>query len=308
MKLVFFGTPDFAVKSLLLLHRSRHEILAIVTSPDRKLGRGLKLQPSAVKKKALELDYLLYQPDHLNDVDFIASMRKIDADIYIVVAFRRLPEILFNIPGNGAVNLHASLLPRYRGSAPIHHAILNGEIETGVTTFKIEKSIDTGKILLQNKYKIKSNSTLGEVYNDLADLGSKLIISTLNELEGGFLTPIIQDVRKISKAPKVLSSDAKIDWNKTAEAIHNHIRAFSPTPGAYAFFNKKRIKLFSSLVSLHKHKSLLNGEVQYNDDCLQIGTSNGIVEIYEIQIEGKKRMLVKKVINGLPDLDGAIFE
>jgi len=308
MRLVFFGTPDFAIPSLLSLHKSKHEILAVVTAPDKKAGRGLAMQSSIIKQKSIDLGYPFYQPKNLNNPDFITSMKNKDADIYVVVAFKRLSESLFNIPKNGAINLHASLLPKYRGAAPIHHSILNGDIETGVTTFKIEKSIDTGKILLQRKYKIKENITTGEVYIDLANIGAQLIIETLDGIDDNLLIPIEQDFQHMTKAPKILSTSARIDWSKPVENIHNHIRAFSPTPGAYTFYNKKRIKVFSSLINFQEKKISVPGKVHCKDDYISVGTGDGVIDIYEMQIEGKKRMSIKNVINGISDLNGAIFE
>ena len=307
MKLVFFGTPKFAIPSLLSLHKSGHEILAVVTAPDKKRGRGLASKGSIVKEIALKLGYSVYQPHSLSSDSFIKDMKKINADIYVVVSFKILPEVVIKLPIRGAVNIHASILPKYRGPAPIHHAILNGENETGVTSFEIQKEVDTGKILLQKKYNIDKNITTGEVYDNLAEIGGDLIVNTLDGLYDNSIIPIKQDHKYATPAPKISSDHCKINWHKSAESIHNHIRAFSPRPGSYTFYNSKRIKLFTSLNETGSSVLLLPGQIRCIGECLEVGTGRGIIKIYELQLEGKKRMSVKECINGLPNLNGTCF-
>ena len=308
MKLVFFGTPEFAIPSLYSLHKSIHDILAVVTMQNKPAGRGLIISPSPIKEVADKLSYPTYQPDNLNDPDFLTILNKLGADIFVVVAYRILPEEVFSIPRQGAVNIHASLLPRYRGAAPIHHAILNGDKETGVTTFKIQHKVDTGKILLQEPFKLNENITSGEVYNNLAILGGKLIVKTLNDLDEKHLISFEQDNFYATSAPKISPSDCLIDWHKSSQIIHNQIRAFSPHPGAYTYFQAKRVKLFNTKILKNNISSILQpGAIDYSNNCLKVGTGTGIINIFEIQIEGKKRLPVNQFIKGYPSIIGNSF-
>ena len=308
MKLVFFGTPDFAIPSLSLLHKSEHEIISVVTAPDKRSGRGLKKRSSPVKQSALGFNYPIYQPSYLKDPHFLSAMKDLDADIFVVVAYRILPNEIISLPREGAVNLHASLLPKYRGAAPIHHAILNGEIETGVTTFLIKKKVDTGDILLQEHFKLNKNITTGEVYENLANLGAELIVTTLNSLEKKQLVTIQQDHRTATSAPKISSDDCLIQWHKSSKIIHNQIRALSPKPGAYTYFQKKRIKLFNTEIKQNDPSSILQpGEIHYINHILEVGTGAGNIYIHEIQLEGKKRLSVSEFIVGFPQIKGDTF-
>ena len=308
MKLVFFGSPEFAIPSFSALHNSEHEILAVVTAPDKRAGRGKKYISLPIKQAADKYNYPIYQPLDLKDPEFLSFMKVIDADIYIVVAYRILPEEVICIPREGAVNIHASLLPKYRGPAPIHHAILNGENETGVTAFKIQKTVDTGDILLQENYKLSKNITTGEAYDSLASIGAKLIVTTLDRLENNELISIPQDHTSATLAPKISSDDCLIDWYKSTEIIHNQIRAFSPKPGAYTYFQKKRVKLFNSKIKNNSRTAALQpGEINYTNAHLEVGTGNGLIHIYEIQIEGKKRLSVSQFVAGLPQIKGDYF-
>ena len=308
MKLVFFGTPDFAIPSLYLLHKSEHEILSVVTAPDKRSGRGLKKRSSPVKQAALEFNYPIYQPSYLKDPYFLSVMKNLEADIFVVVAYRILPEELIIIPQEGAINIHASLLPKYRGPAPIHHAILNGEIETGVTIIRLQKKVDTGDILLQQHYKLNRNITTGEVNINLANIGAELIIMTLDHIENNKIIPVQQDHSSQTSASKISSDDYLIHWNNSAEQIHNQIRAFSPHPGAHTYFNLKRIMLFNSeIINSDQTLFLQPGEINYNNNCLVIGTGFGLIYIHEIQREGKKRMSVNQFISGLPQIKGDFF-
>jgi len=309
MKLLFFGTPDFAVPSLKALHNSPHDVQGIVTTPDTRSGRGLKLKTSSIKKYAEKLNIPIFQPNNLKDKNFISTIKEIKPDIYVVVAYKILPESILSIPVLGAVNLHASLLPKYRGAAPIYHAILNGEEYTGITTFIIQNKVDTGNILLQQKLGIKENATSGEIFEILSQMGAKLIIKTLDGLSDDTITPKEQNDKLASFAPKIKIDHCKINWNRTSEQIHNKIRAFSPIPGAFTYYKNKRVKLFRSKVLMNKLKQNLKpGQINFKNPVLQIGTTTNAIQISDIQIEGKARMPVTQFILGYPKIIGEYFE
>ena len=309
MKLVFFGTPDFAVPTLDALHDSSHEILGVVTSPDKKSGRGLKIKSSAIKKNAEKYGFPVYQPESTRNKQLHSILKEINPDIYVVVAYKILPESILNIPHRGAVNLHASLLPKYRGAAPVNHAILNGETETGLTTFLIQKKVDTGDLLLQQSLPIDNSVTTGEALSELSFLGADLIIKTLDALAQNKIKPIKQDGDKATFAPKISVQDCRINWSNPALMIHNQIRAFSPIPGAFTFYKNKRVKLFGSKV-LHdlRNTRLLPGEIEHTNSFFKIGTGTEPIQIANIQIEGKKKLPVDQFILGFPKLTGGIFD
>ena len=308
MKLVFFGTPDFAVPTLDALHDSSHEILGVVTSPDKKSGRGLKVTSAAIKKSAEKYSLPIYQPESTGSEQLHSILKQINPDIYVVVAYKILPESILNIPPRGAVNLHASLLPKYRGAAPVNHAILNGETETGLTTFLIQKKVDTGDLLLQQSLPIDNSVTTGEALSKLSFLGADLIIKTLDALAQNKIKPIKQDGDKATFAPKISVQDCKINWSNPALMIHNQIRAFSPKPGAFTFYKNKRVKLFGSKVLQNLHNArLLPGEIEHNNSFLKIGTGTEPIQITNIQIEGKKKLPVDQFILGFPKITGGIF-
>ena len=309
MKLVFFGTPDFAVPTLDALHDSSHEILGVVTSPDKKSGRGLKVTSAAIKKSAEKYSLPIYQPESTGSEQLHSILKQINPDIYVVVAYKILPESILNIPPRGAVNLHASLLPKYRGAAPVNHAILNGETETGLTTFLIQKKVDTGDLLLQQSLPIDNSVTTGEALSKLSFLGADLIIKTLDALSQNKIKPIKQDGDKATFAPKISVQDCKINWSNPALMIHNQIRAFSPKPGAFTFYKNKRVKLFGSKVLQNLHNArLLPGEIEHTNSFLKIGTGTEPIQITNIQIEGKKKLPVDQFILGFPKITGGIFD
>ena len=309
MKLVFFGTPDFAVPTLDALHDSSHEILGVVTSPDNKSGRGLKVKSVAIKKSAEKYSLPIYQPESTGSEQLHSILKQINPDIYVVVAYKILPESILNIPPRGAVNLHASLLPKYRGAAPVNHAILNGETETGLTTFLIQKKVDTGDLLLQQSLPIDNSVTTGEALSKLSFLGADLIIKTLDALAQNKIKPIKQDGDKATFAPKISVQDCKINWSNPALMIHNQIRAFSPKPGAFTFYKNKRVKLFGSKVLQHLHNErLLPGEIKHANSFFIIGTGTEPIQITNIQIEGKKKLPVDQFILGFPKITGGIFD
>ena len=309
MKLVFFGTPDFAVPTLDALHDSSHEILGVVTSPDKKSGRGLKVTSAAIKKSAEKYSLPIYQPESTGSEQLHSILKQINPDIYVVVAYKILPESILNIPPRGAVNLHASLLPKYRGAAPVNHAILNGETETGLTTFLIQKKVDTGDLLLQQSLPIDNSVTAGEALSKLSFLGADLVIKTLDALAQNKIKPIKQDGDKATFAPKISVQDCKINWSNPALMIHNQIRAFSPKPGAFTFYKNKRVKLFGSKVLQNLHNArLLPGEIEHTNSFLKIGTGTEPIQITNIQIEGKKKLPVDQFILGFPKITGGIFD
>ena len=309
MKLVFFGTPDFAVPTLDALHDSSHEILGVVTSPDKKSGRGLKVKSAAIKKSAEKYSLPIYQPESTGSEQLHSILKQINPDIYVVVAYKILPESILNIPHRGAVNLHASLLPKYRGAAPVNHAILNGETETGLTTFLIQKKVDTGDLLLQQSLPIDNSVTTGEALSKLSFLGADLVIKTLDALAQNKIKPIKQDGDKATFAPKISVQDCKINWSNPALMIHNQIRAFSPKPGAFTFYKNKRVKLFGSKVLQNLHNArLLPGEIEHTNSFFKIGTGTEPIQITNIQIEGKKKLPVDQFILGFPKITGGIFD
>ena len=309
MKLVFFGTPDFAVPTLDALHDSSHEILGVVTSPDKKSGRGLKVTSAAIKNSAEKYSLPIYQPESTGSEQLHSILKQINPDIYVVVAYKILPESILNIPPRGAVNLHASLLPKYRGAAPVNHAILNGETETGLTTFLIQKKVDTGDLLLQQSLPIDNSVTTGEALSKLSFLGADLVIKTLDALAQNKIKPIKQDGDKATFAPKISVQDCKINWSNPALMIHNQIRAFSPKPGAFTFYKNKRVKLFGSKVLQNLHNArLLPGEIEHTNSFLKIGTGTEPIQITNIQIEGKKKLPVDQFILGFPKITGGIFD
>ncbi len=296
MRIVFMGTPDFAVPSLQAIHQSpNHQIVSVVTTPDKRAGRGLKLRQSAVKTAALERGYPVVQPESLKSEEFLNIMRDCHANLFVVVAFRILPEKLFSIPPLGAVNLHASLLPRYRGAAPIHRAIMNGETRTGITTFSISRKVDTGGILLQEEVPIPRNATTGELWEVLSQKGADLLVRTLDGLESGSLHPKAQDHTLATPAPKISRDEGRIRWDQPAVKIHNLIRAFTPFPGAYTRFRRKNVKLSGSSVMPGQGKP---GVIIPENGRLFVGTGDGIISIGHVQVEGKKRIPAEDFIRG----------
>ncbi len=301
------GTPDFAVPTLKAIHASPHQLVAVVTIPDRPSGRGLKTHPSEVKVAATELGYPILQPDSLKTSEFVGHIKDCFPDIIVVVAFQILPPSVYEIPKFGAVNVHASLLPKYRGAAPIHRAILNGETETGVTTFQIAKKVDTGGVLLQKKTTIGNNETCGELWKKLSLLGAELIIPTLDGLDSDAILIIAQDNSNATSARKIDKSEYLIHWNLTSEKIHNQIRAFSPQPGAYTFLGDQRVKLFDSEIVSEEGYQLAPGKIESQKNVFHIGTGNGVIAIRSIQISGKQRMSISQFLNGYTVEEGQDF-
>lgn len=298
MKLVFMGTPEFAVKSLEALYHSHHEILAVVTVPDKPSGRGQKISTSSVKKMAGKFGLSIYQPENLRDDSFVAALEALKADIFVVVAFRILPEKVFSLPPGGSVNLHASLLPSFRGAAPINRAIMAGADETGVSTFFLKKKVDTGNLILSSKVKIHPNMTAGELHDILTEKGAETLLRTLSAIEKNEVEEEVQDESLASPAPKIFSEDCKIDWSLPVLKIHNIIRGLDPYPGAFTLMNGKKLKLFSSKLVIDNIYERQPGEISVNKDSLSIFCQGGHINVFEIQLEGKKRMKVRDYLLG----------
>jgi methionyl-tRNA formyltransferase len=302
-KIVFMGTPEFAVASLNALVNTGYHIVGVVTAPDKPSGRGMQVSESAVKKYALEKDLKILQPEKLKNPEFVYELKSLNADIQVVVAFRMLPEIVWNMPPMGTINVHASLLPQYRGAAPINWAIINGENETGITTFKLQHEIDTGNILLQEKISIGENETAGELHDKLKILGAKLIVKTIQQIESGNIVEqpqftIQHSPFTIKHAPKIFTETCKIDWNKNAEDIYNLIRGLSPYPCAFTYLNEKMLKIYfgeKELCTQH----FTNGSVHTDrKKYLKFACPDGFIHCTDIQLQGKKRMNIEDFLRG----------
>ena len=301
MKIVFFGTPDFAVASLEAINQSNHEIVGVVTSVDKPAGRGKKLQSSSVKKYAEEHNLLLHQPENLKDESFISSLSQLEADLFVVVAFRMMPKIVWSMPKMGTFNLHASLLPQYRGAAPINWAIINGESYTGVTTFLIDDKIDTGNILMYEKAEINPNDNAGTLHDKLMLLGKDLVLKTIDNLQNNSLEPTKQvtDGIELKLAPKLTKANTKIDWNESGNVIVNKIKGLSPYPSSWCKiqFAEKTLnfKLFDASLSDLKIPA---GHMIIKGKNCYVGTNSNAIKLLEVQVEGKKRTSSIDFING----------
>jgi methionyl-tRNA formyltransferase len=305
LKIVFMGTPDFAVASLTALQSSSHQLVGVVTAPDRPAGRGRQPRASAVKDYAVAHGLRILQPTNLKSPEFVEELGALDADLFVVVAFRMLPEVVWQMPLEGTINLHGSLLPQYRGAAPINWAIINGEAVTGVTTFFIEKEIDTGKIIAQKELSIGANETAGELHDRMMDLGARVLAETVDKIAEGSVEPLPQsavsgDSKTWKLAPKIFPDDCVVDWSQGALAIHNKIRGLSPYPGARTTLAGKSLKVFSGLLS--QHSQLQPGQFRVIDGQLFAGTGVADYAILELQLEGKKRMTAEEFLNGFGHL------
>ncbi len=297
MKIVFFGTPQFAVASLDKICSSGQEVVTVVTTPDKEKGRGLKVSSSDVKKYALEKNIPLLQPEKLKDENFISQLKNINADLFIVVAYRILPEEVFNLPKYGSFNLHASLLPKFRGAAPIQWALINGEKVTGVTTFKLESKVDTGNIYLQKECTIEDEDNFMTLHDKLKLLGAELVIETINMIESNTFELKSQNHIQATSAPKIVKETCLINWSEPAQKIHNLVRGLSPFPGAF-FMNEGRVfKVYKSLV-INNDKKIPVGEFFQTKENLIIGCGEDALSILEIQQEGRKRMTIEEFLRG----------
>lgn len=301
LRIVFMGTPEFALKSLETLHQ-KFKIVGVVTAPDKKRGRGQKVIPTPVKEFAVNNNIPVLQPTNLKDETFIEELKALQADLNVIVAFRMLPEIVWNMPIKGSLNLHASLLPDYRGAAPINHAIINGETQTGVSTFFLQHQIDTGNIIMQEKIDILPNDNAGTLHDKLMYAGAKLLIKTIDTIENGTVQTTPQAPVNEKTAPKIFKDTCKIDWLKTGEEIHNFIRGLSPYPAAWTVFNRNgktfSAKIFQGAFIRQKNDQPV-GTFIITEEKPSIVVKNGLYEIMDIQPESKKRVSGEDFIRGL---------
>lgn len=315
--IVFMGTPEFAVESLDAIVKAGFTIVGVVTAPDKPAGRGLKMNESAVKRYAVKHGLRILQPEKLKNEEFLSELRSLNAELQVVVAFRMLPEVVWNMPPKGTINLHASLLPEYRGAAPINWAIINGERETGVTTFKLQHEIDTGNVLLQEKIDIGDDETAGELHDRMKDIGAKLLVNTIRGVLEGTLeekpqtsiadgklpmetsdSPIITHHSPLKHAPKITTQTCQIDWQKSADEIHNLIRGLSPYPAAFTELGDKTLKVYKSE---KEHAPPTSRPGRWETDrktYLKFACRDGYIHVKDIQLEGKKRMTVEDFLRG----------
>ena len=301
LRIVFMGTPDFAVASLDALVKAGLQVVAVVTAPDKPSGRGLHPTPSAVKKYALDLGLPVLQPEKLKDPAFINSLAQLKADVQVVVAFRMLPEVVWNMPPLGTINVHGSLLPQYRGAAPIHRAVMNGEKVTGVTTFRLQHAIDTGGILLQESLPVGEDENTGTVYEKLSLLGAQLLVKTMKGLAAGDLKEQPQDSlihEPLHHAPKIFTEDCIIHWDQPVAVIHNQIRGLSPSPGALSKLGEKTLKIYAAQPEKSAHQ-LAHGTMDSDGkNILRFAANDGWIYITDLQLEGKKRMQTADFLRG----------
>lgn len=307
LKVVFLGTPEFAKNSLEAIHRSHHQVAGVVTVADKASGRGQKISQSPVKIFATENNLPVFQPEKLRDPEFLEDLRKLDADVFVVVAFRMMPKILFEMPRMGTFNLHASLLPDYRGAAPINYAVINGEEKTGATTFFINEKIDEGNILLQEELAILPDENAGSLHDRLMEIGAGLVVKTLDGLAENSITEKPQpDVAHPKNAFKIFKEDTRIDWTKTSKEVHQFILGMSPYPAAFTTLKigeeEKGLKIFRGRFEAADHGKPA-GSLDISKNDFKIYTKDGIYYPSELQLEGKKRMNIKDFLNGFRNFD-----
>lgn len=300
LRIVFMGTPEFAVPSLEILVENKFNVVAVITAPDKPQGRGQKLTASPVKECALKYSIPVLQPTNLKSPDFISELKSYNANLQVVVAFRMLPEVVWAMPSFGTFNLHASLLPQYRGAAPINWAIINGENETGVTTFFLKHEIDTGSIIFQEKEMINADDDVGRLYERLMRKGSALVLKTVKAIESGNIPSQPQDESiQIKHAPKIFKETCEVNWNQPSEAIRNFVRGLSPYPSAWTTLNGKVFKLFKVEAVNDQQSTVGSGQMDTdNRTFLRVKTQDGWISILEFQPEGKKRMSVEEFFRG----------
>jgi methionyl-tRNA formyltransferase len=299
MRLVFMGTPRFALPSLEILLDHGYDVAAVVTSADKPRGRGQELGSSPVKELARASGLQVLQPDNLADPQFINSLKSLGADLFVVVAFRILPKQAYVIPPKGSFNLHASLLPKYRGAAPINWALIRGEQETGVTTFFLQEKVDTGSIILQARVKIGPDETAGELHDKLAEIGGEIVLQTVRLIELERVSVRPQDDSLASDAPKIFKEDCRIQWSKSAGEVHNLVRGLSPSPAAWTMHNGKLLKIYRTKTSRGRERSSDPGLViAMTPGSLEVQTGEGVVTIVELQQEGRRRMGVEEFLRG----------
>jgi methionyl-tRNA formyltransferase len=299
MRIVFMGSPDFAVPSLQILVENGYDIVGVVTATDKMGGRGgKKLLETAVKKYAAEQGLRVLQPKNLKAPEFVEELRSLKADLQIVVAFRMLPVVVWDMPPIGTFNLHGSLLPRYRGAAPINWAIIRGETETGVTTFFLQHEIDTGDIILQEKLPIGPDDTFGEVYTKMKELGAQVVLKTVRMIESGDYSLQSQEEKDVSKAPKIFHDDCRIDFRQSARDVHNFIRGLSPFPTAWTMLEDQKLKIFRTSPIPDNHRFSPGTFRTDGKKWVRIATEDGWVELKDLQLSGRKRMDARSFLNG----------
>jgi len=307
LKIVFFGTPEFAKSCLESIDHSDHDVVGVVTVADKASGRGQKMHQSAVKSYAVENNLPLFQPEKLRDPEFLEHMKALEADVFVVVAFRMMPKILFEMPTIGTFNLHASLLPDYRGAAPINYAIINGEEKTGATTFFINEKIDEGNILMQEELAISVTENAGILHDRLMEMGAKLVVKTLDGLAENTIQEKPQlHVEHPKNAFKIFKDDTKINWDQNSENVHNFIRGMSPYPCSFTILKigeeEKSLKIYQGKFEVSTHENTA-GTLEIDKHQFKIFTKDGFYVPEELQLEGKKRMSVKDFLNGFQNFD-----
>ncbi|MGI8636214.1 MAG: methionyl-tRNA formyltransferase [Segetibacter sp.] len=304
LRIVFMGTPEFAVASLNAFAGAGFDLVGVIPAPDKPAGRGMKLTESAVKKYAAEKGLNVLQPLKLKNPEFLAELKMLEADLQIVVAFRMLPEVVWKMPPHGTINLHGSLLPQYRGAAPINSVIINGETETGVTTFKLQQEIDTGDILLQEKILIGENDTGGQLHDIMKEIGANLLVETVRGIEDGSLQETAQSkaleqfTGELKHAPKLDTETCTINWSKSCDEIYNLIRGLSPYPAALTYFNGKILKIYQSSKEKASPKTAVGNYTTDGKTFLKFACSDGYIHATEIQLEGKKRIGIEDFLRG----------
>ncbi|MDR1517304.1 MAG: methionyl-tRNA formyltransferase [Dysgonamonadaceae bacterium] len=318
LRIVFMGTPEFAVESLRALVENGYNVVGVITMPDKPAGRGYQFQPSAVKEYALSKNFALLQPEKLRDKVFLQELSDLKADLQVVVAFRMLPEVVWAMPPKGTFNLHAALLPQYRGAAPINWAVINGEKETGVTTFFLTQGMDTGKIIFQEKTPIGEKDNAGTIHDKLMELGAALVLKTVDAIIDNAVKPISQSdflhpAETLKPAPKLFKETCHVDWGQASETIRNFVRGLSPYPAAWTELvlpDKTRLsfKILDASIAEKPH-SLLSGSIETdNKSVVNVASADGFVSLLDIQLAGKKRMKIKDFLNGFKFPDGSRFE
>jgi methionyl-tRNA formyltransferase len=300
LRIVFMGTPEFAVASLDALVREGFNVVGVITAPDKPAGRGLQLQESAVKKYAISQNLRVLQPLKLRDPEFLETLKTLQANVQVVVAFRMLPEVVWRMPPLGSINVHGSLLPQYRGAAPINWVLINGEKETGVTTFKLQQEIDTGNILLQERIVISEQETAGGLHDRMKEVGASLLIKTLNGIAEGTLRDVPQQAppEGIKHAPKLLPDTGRIDWNQSVHVIYNLIRGLSPYPAAFTELQGKKLKIFLAEKEAGKPAEPPGTFITDKKTYLKYTCVDGFISVTELQLEGKKRMNTTAFLRG----------
>lgn len=318
LRIVFMGTPDFAVESLRVLVENDYNVVGVITMPDKPSGRGHKLQHSAVKKYALEHNLPILQPEKLKEESFLKDLKAWNADLQIVVAFRMLPEVVWDMPRLGTFNLHASLLPQYRGAAPINWAVINGEKETGVTTFFLTHEIDTGKIIIQEKVAIAEEDNAGIIHDKLMTIGGQLVQKTVdmlleNKVDAVDQNQFIKDESELKAAPKIFKDTCRIDWNQPTEKIHNLIRGLSPYPAAWTELyatgkDPQMVKIYASEEVISDHQATIGSILTDNKSYLHVACEKGYISIKEIQFPGKKAMKTEELLRGYKFTEDSYFK